>query len=201
MNIHSEDMFVAFEMLVEVIEEEINKINNDGSEAFKENDYDAIPQYIERAKKLIEIHDGISRLKEDFKNNFTPLPYEEDSNNIVETAEASPELGRKRFKRAVYGSRTYQAEYRKPILSVLVELGGKGKVKEILDMVEAKMKHRLNEVDYQVLTSSGMLRWHNAAQWERCNMVKDGLLSGNSPRGIWEITDTGRDYDGRDPLC
>jgi len=188
-----ENMLAAFEILTEVIEEEINKINNAGAEAFKENDYNIIPQLLERANKLIEIHDSVDKLKNDFKNNFIQLPYPENPDNSTGQAEISTS-SKRYFGRAVYGSRTYIAEYAKPILTAIIELGGKGKVKEILEKVEAIMKHKLNQVDYEELPSSGTSRWQNAAQWERHNMVKNGLLSDSSPRGVWEITDKGRDY-------
>uniref|UniRef100_A0A7C3EZC1 Restriction system protein Mrr-like N-terminal domain-containing protein n=1 Tax=candidate division WOR-3 bacterium TaxID=2052148 RepID=A0A7C3EZC1_UNCW3 len=37
------------------------------------------------------------------------------------------------------------------------------------------------------------IRWRNAAQWARYNMVKQGWLKSNSPRGVWEITEAGRE--------
>jgi len=49
-------------------------------------------------------------------------------------------------------------------------------------------------VDYQPLASSpDNLRWRNAAQWARNSMVQEGLLKADSPRGVWEITDRGRE--------
>jgi len=39
-----------------------------------------------------------------------------------------------------------------------------------------------------------MIRWKNRALWERLVMVKDGLLKSGSPRGIWEITEKGREF-------
>ena len=38
-----------------------------------------------------------------------------------------------------------------------------------------------------------LLEDHEAA-WARQNLVNQGLLSGSSPRGIWEITEQGRNY-------
>ncbi|MFN3396352.1 MAG: winged helix-turn-helix domain-containing protein, partial [Thermodesulfovibrionales bacterium] len=34
-------------------------------------------------------------------------------------------------------------------------------------------------------------RWENTAQWCRNTLVQEGLLSSDSPRGIWEITAEG----------
>ena len=35
--------------------------------------------------------------------------------------------------------------------------------------------------------------WRDAAQWARNSMVAEGLLKADSPRGVWEISDKGRD--------
>ena len=46
----------------------------------------------------------------------------------------------------------------------------------------------------QKLPSSGVIRWENTAQWVRFYLVRQGYLSKDSPRGVWEITDKGREY-------
>ena len=64
----------------------------------------------------------------------------------------------------------------------------------MLDRVGQIMTGVLKDVDYQLLASSpDNLRWRNAAQWARNSMVQEGLLKADSPRGVWEITDKGRE--------
>ena len=92
------------------------------------------------------------------------------------------------------GSKTHNSEYRIPILQVLTDLGGRGKVNEILRRVYEKMKDVLNSFDLEVLSSGFDVRWRNAAQWERNTMVNQGLLEKDSSRGIWEITESGKNY-------
>jgi restriction endonuclease Mrr len=53
------------------------------------------------------------------------------------------------------------------------------------------MDGRLNDFDRESLRT-GEVRWRNKAQWERKNMVIDGLLKRDSSHGVWEITDKGR---------
>ena len=36
------------------------------------------------------------------------------------------------------------------------------------------------------------VRWRNTAQWCRNTMVNEGLLKGDSPHGVWEITAAGK---------
>ena len=43
-------------------------------------------------------------------------------------------------------------------------------------------------------SSPDNLRWRNAAQWARNSMVNDGLMKNDSPRGVWEISDKGRNF-------
>jgi restriction endonuclease Mrr len=56
------------------------------------------------------------------------------------------------------------------------------------------MKVKLTWYDMQKLPSSGEILWENTAQWVRFYLVRQGFLSKDSPRGVWEITDKGREY-------
>lgn len=64
---------------------------------------------------------------------------------------------------------------------------------EVLALVEQMMKDTLKDVDYEPLASNPeMPRWRNAAQWARQALVEEGLLKADSPRGVWEISESGR---------
>lgn len=97
-------------------------------------------------------------------------------------------------KPMVEGKIAPMREYRVSILEALLEMGGKGRVKDILEKVEIKMKDKLTKVDYEKLPSGAYVRWKNRAMWARLNMIHDGLLKKDSPRGIWEITDKGQEW-------
>lgn len=90
------------------------------------------------------------------------------------------------------GKRTPQKAYRRPILEALSELGGSAPAGDVLKLVEQQMKTTLIGVDYERLASGIDIRWHNAAMWERFDLVKDGLMKSGSPSGIWEISDDGK---------
>lgn len=108
---------------------------------------------------------------------------------------ASPRRQHKRGKRLARGERTRQEAFRLPILRALEELGGEAKMSEVLDRVFAEMKPHLKPADFQPLPSDGKTpRWRNTAQWERKNMVNEGLLRNDSPHGIWAISEKGRKY-------
>jgi hypothetical protein len=90
------------------------------------------------------------------------------------------------------GEKLPQKEFRRPLLDVLREKGGKARVKEIRELLEPRMAPRLSSADYEQV-SSGDPRWWNAVCWERNDLVKEGLLRGDSERGIWELSARGRD--------
>ena len=72
-----------------------------------------------------------------------------------------------------------------------MELGGSAPIGEMLDRVEQKMKDVLNEYDYEPLLSDPRsVRWRNTAQWCRNTLVREGMMKGNSPHGVWEISET-----------
>lgn len=92
------------------------------------------------------------------------------------------------------GEKTPNCRYKIPILQSIVELGAKGRAKEVLEKVFEKMENEFNSYDMETLSSGTDKRWHNTARWTRAKMVEEGLLSSKSPNGIWRITEKGRKY-------
>ena len=94
--------------------------------------------------------------------------------------------GRKKFA-PVYA-------YWLPTLQALTELGGKARRDEVVELVGEKMQGVLTPDDHELLPSGIEVRWKNRVAWQRENMKRQGLLRGDSPQGIWEITETGRQW-------
>lgn len=88
--------------------------------------------------------------------------------------------------------KTPREAYWRPLLSALIDLGGSGILEQVKQFVERKMQSTLNEYDYEQLENSHRLRWENDVEWARFDLVKEGFLATNSPRGVWEITQAGR---------
>jgi hypothetical protein len=80
------------------------------------------------------------------------------------------------------------------ILSALVELGGRASGDSVIDRVGEKLEGVLTPADREMLPSGVDLRWRNRVAWQRFNMVRQGLIRNDSPRGVWEITDKGRQW-------
>jgi hypothetical protein len=104
----------------------------------------------------------------------------------------SPRRAKKRGRqRAVRGSLVPQEAYELPILQVLAEKDGRAPSREVIDAIEPLLKEKLTEID-RSKTSSGEIRWRNRAQFVRLTLIEKGEMVKNSPRGVWEITESGK---------
>ncbi len=174
----------AFEILLEEVEAEIDFVNGIGSRAFENRDYDKAKEALEQTGALTAFRDKAAALRKEWEGLATVAESDEDE----ETREARRDLGRLRK-----GLRTPESAYYLPILQVLEQMGGGGKVSDILGQVKILMTSTLKDVDYEPLASDpNNPRWRNAGQWARNSMIKEGLLKADSPRGVWEITANGR---------
>jgi hypothetical protein len=91
---------------------------------------------------------------------------------------------------AVREAKLPQKEFRQPLLSILLELGGSADSGLVRDRIFHQMKDRLLQGDLNIV-SSGDPRWWNATCWERNDLKKEGLLRSDSPRGVWQLTAEG----------
>ncbi len=83
--------------------------------------------------------------------------------------------------------------YGLPILRALVELRGSASTKRVLQRVFQLMEtaNELREID-KSQRSDGQFYWDNRTQDMRRELINKGFMKENSPRGIWEISDAGR---------
>ena len=81
-----------------------------------------------------------------------------------------------------------------PLLGVLVDSGGSSKASDALDELGRRMEPQFKPADLEPLASSGTLRWRNAGQWARLELVRRGLMEPSERKGIWEISDAGRRF-------
>lgn len=176
----------AFEMLLEEVEAEIDFVTTIGSKSFEKRDFDRAREALEHAGKLTAFRDKTASLRKE----WTAM-----SELEVDEEEQKERTDRQNLGRLQRGVRTREGTYYKPILQTLDEMGGSGRVKDVLDRVGEIMKSVLKDVDYEPLASSpDNLRWRNAAQWARNSMVNESLLKKDSPRGVWEISDKGKQF-------
>ena len=170
---------IAFEIVMEEIEAVANALNQEGAAAFQKGDYERARQVIEDATRIAGFRAKVKALQQEWQTGF-------------------PSARRKKAKRTGMGRlgrglRTPEDAFRIPILEALVELGGSAEIGKVLDRVGRKVRSLLNEHDMKALPSDPKsIRWRNTAQWCRMTMVNEGLLKGDSPHGVWEITAAGK---------
>lgn len=94
-------------------------------------------------------------------------------------------------KRAATGTILAESEYELPLLAILMERGGSAPAAEVLEELGQRLAGRLLPNDLDRL-SSGKVRWQNRAQFVRLRLVQAGDMKGDSPRGVWAISEQGR---------
>src|SRR5438874_4484287 len=76
-----------------------------------------------------------------------------------------------------------------PLLESLIKLGGAAPPKRVYDLLADRFG--LTPEERQERMEQGAIRWWNLVQWVRQKLVERGEIDG-SQRGIWRVTDTGR---------
>ncbi|NBB80281.1 MAG: hypothetical protein GVY36_12705 [Verrucomicrobia bacterium] len=187
-NTQSNDVGEALALLSETLVEEERRIRDEGANAMKTGSYDTAREVIDFAERLIAFQCKVGALADEW----------EDLENARDAAtpEVQQIVSKHFFGKKKKGLITPQDDYCQPILEVLVEMGGGGKTKTVLDRVGKKMKARLKPIDYENHKSNDkQIRWRNTAQWARNKMVNsDGRMKKDSPNGVWEISDKGRKW-------
>lgn len=94
--------------------------------------------------------------------------------------------------RAAAGTLLPEQEYELPLLEALVEAGGSAPSKQLIERVGEKVGGRLTAQDREPLTSGGV-RWQSRIQFVRLRLIERGLMQKDTPRGIWAITESGKE--------
>ena len=176
------EVHIAFEILLEEIEQVVESIHKAHNDAMRAGHFDEARLSLAYAEKLAQFRERVKGLQQEWRTLFTEAPV---------PVPPRPPVSRRRRRRLTRGLRTPVEGFRRPILEALVELGGSGSMNEVLRRVEKKMQGVLTEYDRQPLPS-GDIRWRNTAQWARYKLVQEGLMRRDSPWGIWEISEAGR---------
>ena len=96
-------------------------------------------------------------------------------------------------RRANPGSILPERAYWLPILGVIADAGGSAASTDVIDALSERLGGSFTDRDRDVL-AMGEVRWRNRARFARLRMKERGFLNDQSPRGVWEITDVGRQF-------
>ena len=103
-------------------------------------------------------------------------------------------LGKLRHSRTVIRHRASSnacvplTELRRLTLETLGELGGSARAGDVLDLIQDKLKDRLQPDDLEP-NANGIPQWRLRAMHARRQLVAEGLLKSDSPKFVWELAD------------
>ncbi|MER3436616.1 MAG: hypothetical protein C4346_02780 [Chloroflexota bacterium] len=184
---YSETVGIAFEMLLEAIDKEIRTAIDEGKRAWEAHNFQLAADTLKQTEMLKEFRERVAGLSKDWE----ALSRGEQ----VSTARPPRPAPRRSQPRWPRGERTPQQAYYVPILQALEEMGGHGRMALVLERVNQKLRSCLTPADRTPLPSNPQTqRWRHSAQMARSAMVREGLVRPDSPTGIWEITEKGREY-------
>lgn len=179
------EVYEAIELVMEEIESVVDALREEGADAFRKDELENIGEIKERIDKIKKFREKFKDLQKEWKQLF--------GKEVAVTIQKTSHNKRNIVQRLGRGLRTPEDNFRMPILEVLVKLNGSAPMRDVLDQVYKIMENQLNEYDLQSLPSTSQPRWENTAQWCRNSMVIDELLLSDSPRGVWAISDKGRE--------
>ncbi|OQX00557.1 MAG: hypothetical protein BWK80_61600 [Desulfobacteraceae bacterium IS3] len=139
----------------------------------------------DEVKELLQTYDDLKDLYNTLKAMIKRL-----EENLKSKPESKP-FTRRRAKK---GENTQRKKYFPYILNVLIEMGGSGKPKYVVERVGEKMRNILTEKDREKLQTGTDLIWENNVKWARNDLKESGYLKDDSPYGLWEISESGRKY-------
>jgi len=180
----------ALRKLRQVLEDQLERESNAALEALSRHQYEQIDEALNEVRGCMVSLKKMDALEQEWVASSTT-----NGRQLGAQIPNSPRAVRRHMGRLRRGQRTPEHAFRKPILESLVEMGGSGRVGDVLARVEERMQGILNEADFGHRASDNKNpRWHNTANWARNSMVRDGLLKANSSRGIWEISGKGGEW-------
>jgi hypothetical protein len=154
-----------------------------------------------KVSRTVEVPDEVFAFLRQLIREIAGLEVAGDGAPAIEPVEtAAPSAGSRIVEvtipdteRAYPGLILREVAYELPVLDVVDELGGSAPSRKVIDLVGAYLdsKGLLTEMDKKRL-KSGEIRWRARAAFARKHLAERGDLDGNAPRGVWTITEQGR---------
>ncbi len=169
----------ALEMAQEELAKLVDEVRKQASQAYSTPD-----------KKTFERLDREVKALEQFQEDFESLLKRWRTLGRGGVGKAAGRRREMKPPRARRDTLLHEQEYVFPVLKALKEAGGSAKARDVIRAVGQAVRDKLSANDRKQL-GSGQPRWENRVQWVRQYMVWAGLLSSDSPKGTWEITEAG----------
>ena len=79
---------------------------------------------------------------------------------------------------------------REPLMDVIYERGGSASGREVYPALRERVKRYMTPGDFDRI-SAGDDRWRSTVKSAREDLVQEGYLRDDSPRGVWALSDAG----------
>jgi len=155
----------AFERLLKEIDEILNMIREQTDEHLHAENFDKVKTLAEYAERLKDLREKVKALQGEYQTILRI--FSEKIPTQVQIEQVKPTQVRKKKVKGKLkkGLRTPEEQFIIPILEAIIELGGRAKVKDVLERVYDKMKKILNSYDEEPLRSRrNVKRWVNTAR-------------------------------------
>lgn len=188
----NKEVIPAFDMLLEELERIIPDLNQQGKELMDEKRYTQAHEVINKAQAVVAFEDKVKSLREEWlRMNVPPT---RPPVQPPKPLQLSKTPGRSFYGKLSKGLRTTEEDFRTPILSTLVKQGGRLPFRRLIEILEKDMQGQLTKDDWDLLADGRSIRWKNTVGWTKKPLKDLGYLSTTAPNGIWEITETGREF-------
>lgn len=174
----------ALKALLNELGVELEWVNQAGGKALHEGDYHRVEEIAVRGKEIKAFSQKVADLHAEWEALSKDVDQLQQETPSCHPAWPSP-------PRKSVG--TFREQYRVPMLQALVEMGGRARLREVLDRVHELIKDHFDEYDLEALRS-GQVRWRSRASGIYHWMAENGLVRDDSPHGIWEISEAGRSF-------
>jgi hypothetical protein len=202
------DVSKAFDMVLAKIQETIDALNGSVIEASQAEEFEQVQKLAAKGQQIVQFRERVLDLQTEWNRSITkppepaaPLPpdtltsraqqMETDFTDELELIE--PSADDDEDERDIPAKQ--KEDFYTPILGALIDLGGTARADEVLDKLEETMAFSSRDLKAR---AAGPIRWKHIAHQARHDLVHEkGFLSPLSPRGVWEVTEAGRNYLAR----
>ncbi len=196
---HAQDVAAALELAIEAVDIVVADINRQAQDSIAEKGCWEARALLDLAERLVTFRSTINEsaahwegLGAELDGRPSALPRRA---RTAKTSQRKKARTRTNYGKVDPSEKTSQRDYLIPILEVLDELGGTAKASKVLEAVAERICPRFTPADLEPLASNPREpRWRNTAQWARQQLRDEGPLAPPQVRGVWELTDAGRDY-------
>jgi hypothetical protein len=201
------DVSNAFDMVLAKIQETIDALNSSVIESSQAEEFEQVQKLAAKGQQIVQFRERVLDLQTEWNRSVAapappaaPLPpdtltsraqqMETDFSDELDMPEPADD------DEAELDIPAKQKEdFYVPILGALIDLGGTARADEVLEKLEDTMAFGSHDLKAR---AAGPIRWKHIAHQARHDLVHEkGFLSPLSPRGVWEITEAGRNYLAR----